>query len=115
MAAIPVTELPELKALLATMPWRFAKTYATTAPHEYMVRGPVTEVAFCQLHAAIEAHGVNLKFGPYRGRYLNLGDGWKYWHMGKSLSWNRTLNRDRVLDPDLWPPPAALAGPAPPR
>jgi len=99
--------MPELVQLLPSLPWRFAKTYAERAPHEYIVRTPAIEEAYVALWTAIEQHGTNAKFGPYRGRYLNLGDGFKYWHMTRYVRASRVLNRDKIIDPDLWPTAAA--------
>jgi hypothetical protein len=70
----PSTSL--LRALEAA-PWRFAVTYAKTAPHWY-----ITEQEAPALVAAMrEAIAKRGYWGTWRGRryrYLNVG-GWKYW------------------------------------
>jgi hypothetical protein len=96
-------ELAALREAVAGLTWTFAKTLAHI-PHEYVVRGRTApEDVYARLFEAIRTHGVNMKFGPYRNRYLHLGDGHKYWAMSNTLGWSRVINRDTVLNPADWP------------
>jgi hypothetical protein len=91
-------ELAWLRNEIAQLHWQWAKTYAQRAPHWYIVRKRTAPPdVFDRLAQAIRHYGINQRFGPYRGRYLHLGDGHKYWHMGVCI------NRDKMLDPADWP------------
>lgn len=78
---------PELLARLRAAPWRWAKTYALTAPHYYLLRKDDADLVET-LKALIRTQGYvkPWKDGrPYR--YLDL-DGWKYW------AFNTLVNRE---------------------
>jgi hypothetical protein len=98
------TELAELRELVAAQSWRFARTIPQW-PHAYIVRSPDNEALFARLYRAIRAHGQDQKFGPFRNRYLHLGDGWKYWAMDRDeelTAKTTVINRDQQLDPDTF-------------
>jgi hypothetical protein len=89
-------ELSELLPVLAGLPWTFAKTMPHV-PHEYVIRDRTVPVEVYQrIVNAIRRYGVNQQFGPYRGKYLVIGNH-KFW-----VIWP-VLNRDTVLDPADWP------------
>jgi hypothetical protein len=97
-------ELTALRAEVAKLTWIFAKTYAVHAPHWYVVRGRTCpEDVYARLFNGIRQYGMNQRYGPYRSRYLHLGDGFKYWAMTSQLRASRVINRDTVLDPADWP------------
>jgi hypothetical protein len=54
------------------------------------------------LFQAIRHFGVDMRFGPYRNRYLFLDDGHKYWASPR-IRTNVIINLDTVLDPRDWP------------
>jgi hypothetical protein len=90
-------ELAALLPILAGLSWTFAKTYAAYAPHEYVVRGRTVDAAtYTRVVAAIRAYGERGTYGPYRNKYLVIGE-FKYWSMGV------VINRDTVLRPEDWP------------
>src|SRR5215469_10672453 len=98
-------ELTALREALAGLTWTFAKTMAHI-PHEYIVRGKTApEETYVRLFEAIRRWGSNMRFGPYRGRYLFPDDGFKYWAMTWRLGDSRIINRDTVLRPEDWPSP----------
>jgi hypothetical protein len=85
------TELALLRAEVAKLQWTFAKTLAHI-PHEYVVRGKTVDAAtYTRIVNAIRTYGERGTYGPYAGRYLKPGDGWKYWCIPP------VINRDRVL------------------
>jgi hypothetical protein len=88
---------------VATLPWTFAKSVPHT-PHFYIVRARVPDEIFIRLFEAIRTHGVDQYYAPFRNRYLYLGDGFKYWAQPRDhdVRWARLLNRNDVLDPDVW-------------
>ena len=94
-------DLSELRELVAGLEWRFAKTMPEV-PHWYVVRKPEIEAIYVRLFRAIRAHGQDQKYGPYRGRYLHLGDGHKYWAMTTQEGQSRIINRDQQLDPETF-------------
>jgi hypothetical protein len=92
-------ELAELRELVAGLTWRVARTIPQW-PHSYIVRGRTAdEAVFLRLFRAIKAYGQDQKFGPFRNRYLHLGDGSKYWAMDKDEADATIINRDQALDP----------------
>jgi len=83
----------ELRVLVASMSWTWAKTYAERAPHWWSLEHKAPE-EHAILAVAIKAHGISIKFGKYYYRYLIPGDGFKYWRMGN------IINRATVTDDD---------------
>lgn len=76
------TELPEhLQTFVKFAPWRWARTYATTWPHFYVLRRDLDDGearAFTELLQHIREHGY---WGRFRERavwYYDF-DGWTYW------------------------------------
>ena len=109
----PADELAELRELMPALTWRVAKTMPEI-PHAYVVRSPENEAVYVRLFRAIRAHGLDQRFGPYRGRYLHLGDGWKYWAMTGAIGQSRIINRDQQLDPATFEVKETAAASAPP-
>ncbi len=85
---------PELKAFVATSRWTVAKTYASTWPHEYIVRHNVDERLFVELVHHIRAHGYDGFFYQKRLRYFD-DDRWVYWTMGAPVEETVIVNRCR--------------------
>ena len=85
-----MTELDQkqLELMLSEVKWTFAKTYAKTAPHEYIVNHQYPLV-FEQMCKLIDAEGYDRDFTlsghTNRYRYYNLG-GYKYWHFDTILN-----------------------------
>jgi hypothetical protein len=70
----------QLRALIATLHFRFAKTLAHM-PHEYVARTSDNQAAYAALLEAIRTYGVPGEFEGRRYRYLYPGDGWRYWQI----------------------------------
>lgn len=85
---------PELKMFVSTTRWAAASTYASTWPHEYIVRGGVDERLFLALVHHIRAHGYDAFFYRKRLRYFEE-DGWVYWTMGAPIDETVIVNRCR--------------------
>jgi hypothetical protein len=81
---------------LADQEFIFAKTYADTAPHEYIKRddydGEQLSV-FCDFIRHIRATGYEDNFYSTTYTYLDL-DGYKYWTMGNPIEKTRIINRE---------------------
>jgi hypothetical protein len=52
----------EVKAFVSTTKWTFAKTYASSWPHEYIVRRSVDEHLFVELVQHIRTYGYDAHF-----------------------------------------------------
>ena len=74
--------------------WKFARTYAKTAPHSYTVRDWVLdpEDDFSTMVRLIREHGRAERFYSKTYYYLYL-DGQKYWTMGKPVETTTLINR----------------------
>lgn len=84
-----------LRNFVQSCPWTFAKTYAETWPHHYIVRDRVDEDLFVHLVQHIRAHGYEANFYSRRITYFDE-DGLVYWTMGGCLEDTKVVNRCRV-------------------
>ena len=85
--------MPEkLQQFVASCFWTFAKTYASTWPHEYIVRERVDEGMFVLLVEHIRAHGYEDNFYAKRITYFDE-DGMVYWTMGSPIEKTIIVNR----------------------
>jgi len=74
-----------LKAFIADSTWIFAKTYATTWPHEYIVQERVDNDLFLELAGHIDTFGYESEFYSTKQIYFDFGDD-TYWHMGNIIN-----------------------------
>jgi hypothetical protein len=65
--------------------WIFAKTYAATWPHEYIVEQRVDRLLFKDLAEHIDTHGYESEFYTTKQIYFDH-DGLTYWHMGNIIN-----------------------------
>ena len=75
-----VTLPDEVKSFVGYTPWIFAKTYAKTWPHEYIVQEKVDNGLFLQLANHIDTFGHEEYFYKKKMVYFDY-DGHVYWHM----------------------------------
>jgi hypothetical protein len=79
-------DMPEpLRQFIAESKWTFAKTYATTWPHEYIVESQVDGERFAALAKHIDTHGYQAHFYRTQQTYYDY-DGLTYWHMGNIIN-----------------------------
>jgi hypothetical protein len=79
-------DFPEkLQQFIADSTWIFAKTYAATWPHEYIVQQKVDNELFLQLADHLDSHGYESEFYDTRQIYFDH-DGNTYWHMGNIIN-----------------------------
>ena len=71
--------------------WTFAKTYAKTWPHEYIVQEKVDNDLYLELAKHIDAFGHKEYFYKKQMTYFYNGNH-VYWHMGNII--NRCLPED---------------------
>jgi len=81
----------ELKDFISQQDWIFAKTYAETYPHEYIVQERVDSKLFILLAQHISANGYEEFFYKKKTLYLEY-DGYTYWHIENII--NRCVNKD---------------------
>ncbi len=81
-----------LSAFVANTKWTFAKTYADTWPHEYIVRSRVDETLFVQLVLHIRQNGYQGRFYRMSITYFDEG-GMTYWTMGEPIEKTTIVNR----------------------
>lgn len=94
-------------ATAPALPWKFAKTYAETAPHEYVVLGrygcSLSRDEFVRAAKVIATFGEPAKFHSMTGLYLTSPDGFtKWWTMDAELEATDLINQastDRVYGP----------------
>ena len=85
-------ELPEeLIEFIEKVTWIFAKTYAQTWPHEYIVQEKVDNELFLKLAAHIDTCGYEDYFYKTPQIYFKH-KGYTYWHMGDII--NRCISKD---------------------
>ncbi len=77
-----------LKLFIRNTSWVFAKTYAETWPHEYIVQERVDNDLFDKLANYIDRNGIPEYFYQKQMIYLEY-DGHVYWHMENII--NRCL------------------------
>ena len=82
----------EIKEFIQSTPWTFARTYAKTWPHHYIVRDRVDEALFVKLVEHIRKYGYEGSFYKKRMTYYDE-DGFTYWTMGEPVDVTEVINR----------------------
>ena len=87
------TNMPtsDLLTKINNQKWKFAKTYAKTAPHEYIVDEWNIEL-FKEICNLINSDGYEEMFYDKPFRYYNIGE-YKYWYCGNILNRCEIENR----------------------
>ena len=80
-----------LRTFIEESNWIFAKTYAETWPHEYIVEEKVDRALFYKLAEYIDSNGSPDYFYQKQMIYLEY-DGHVYWHMENII--NRCLPKE---------------------
>ena len=70
----------DVKIFIEECVWTFAKTYASTWPHEYIVQEQVDNGLFIKLAKHIDSYGHKKYFYSTQMIYFDY-DGKTYWHM----------------------------------
>lgn len=79
----PLSE--RLARFIKETPWTFAKTYARTWPHEYIVREKVDLELFEELAEHIDKFGYMSRFYEVTETYFDHA-GHTYWHMDNIIN-----------------------------
>ncbi len=89
----------ELMEFINSVEWTFAKTYAKTAPHEYVVKDKLASEEMKRVFESfvifIREHGYRAEFWGTTHTYLDV-DGKKYWTMGEPLEETDIINRSEI-------------------
>lgn len=88
--AIPFPE--HVRRFVESTPWTFAKTYAATWPHEYVVQNAENAAMIGALARHIFEHGVEGRFYSQVRKYHHEG-GKVYWSMGDTPEATTLINR----------------------
>ena len=89
----PDAPLPEdVRRFVESTSWRFAKTYAATWPHEYVVRTPENAAMLVALARHIFEHGKDGRFYSRISKYHHE-DGKVYWSMDRTPEATTLINR----------------------
>jgi hypothetical protein len=83
---------PKIRAFVDCQSWTFARTYAETWPHEYLVRDQVDDQLFVQLVNHIREYGYKAWFYDRQFTYFNEA-GMAYWTMGALVEETTIVNR----------------------
>ncbi|MEP7117662.1 MAG: hypothetical protein ABI880_08775 [Acidobacteriota bacterium] len=92
MRAEPVPFPDDLRAFVVSTPWTFAKTYAATWPHEYVVRTPDNAAMLVALARHIFEHGIDGRFYSRTYKYHHEA-GKVYWCMDPTAEAAELINR----------------------
>ena len=82
----------DVRAFVDTAAWRFARTYAATWPHEYVLRTNENAEVLLRLARHLFEHGVEERFYETVRRYHHE-DGWVYWSMDPTPEATDLVNR----------------------
>ncbi len=85
------TPFETLERFINESSWIYAKTYATTWPHEYIVQEQVDNDLFLALADHIDTNGYEARFYDKKQTYYDY-EGRTYWHMDNII--NRCLEAD---------------------
>ena len=81
-----------MRQFVDSVAWTFAKTYAATWPHEYLVRRPENAEMFDLLARHIFDHGVDGRFYSQVRKYHHEA-GMAYWSMDPTPESTTLINR----------------------
>ena len=79
------SDIQAFREFVRSSPWRFAKTYVESYPHEYTLEDSSQADNFWRAILCIERWGIDESFWNARRKYLHV-DERKYWHMGDASS-----------------------------
>src|SRR5215213_2299953 len=82
----------DIRSFVESTAWRFAKTYAATWPHEYVVRTTENAPMLLALARHIFEHGVDGRFYSQVRKYHHEG-GKVYWSMSETAGAAGLINR----------------------
>jgi hypothetical protein len=91
--SVPVVPFPDaVRRFVDATRWRFAKTYADTWPHEYVVQDAENASMILALARHIFEHGTEGRFYSQIRKYLHE-DGKVYWSMDPTPEATTLINR----------------------
>ena len=89
---MPVPFPDEVRRFVEATSWRFAKTYAATWPHEYVVRTPENAAMILALAQHIFTHGTDGRYYAQVRPYHHEA-GKVYWTMDSTAEGTQLVNR----------------------
>lgn len=90
-------QIDRITSYIDSVEWKFAKTYANTAPHEYTIRkwNPNLDDMFVEMAQFIREWGYVEYFYRTPFRYFNFGE-LKYWTMNETIENTNIINRAMI-------------------
>lgn len=89
---MPVPLPEDVRRFVESARWTFARTYAATWPHEYIVRNPENAAMILALARHIFEHGTSGRFYSQVRKYHHEG-GKVYWSMDSTPERTGLVNR----------------------
>ena len=93
--------IDEVREFIKSQEWTFAKTYAKSAPHEYIIKSTDNENGFERFAQFIRDYGFIAYYFKRTGKYFIYGD-YYYWTMGNPIPETTVLNRAQLADYNLY-------------
>ena len=93
----------DFRSFVHRFTWTFAKTYAETAPHEYVALNKVgghNKEAFVKAAQFIRDNGFRAMYYTRDGFYYSLEEHY-YWTMDENIADTNLVNRARLSDYEL--------------
>jgi hypothetical protein len=92
----PSLSMDEMRAFIAAHHWKFATTFAKTAPHWYTLeKNCRTSVEFYRAVATIRRVGYGMRYYSAAMIYLDV-DQWYYWTCGYPVEDTELINRAEI-------------------
>jgi len=91
-----IVKIKEIQDFIKKNNWVFAKTYAKSFPHEYVVKNDDNKKDFEAFVKFIQTKGEVRKFFKEDFRYYFI-DGYKYWTMGSAPEKTIIINREEMV------------------
>lgn len=99
-------DLALFREMVSKKSWIFAKTYAKTAPHEYVLRNMYSKPEFDRMVKIIRHYGFMARYDNCEPTIYFIDGDYYYWTMGapvkKTIVINRALLADVTLENGQW-------------
>lgn len=89
---MPIPLPDDVRRFVESTTWKSAKTYATTWPHEYVVRTPDNALVLLAVARHVFDHGIDGRFYSQIRKYHHEG-GKVYWSMDPTPEATDLINR----------------------
>jgi len=98
---IEAEDLALFREMVSKGTWIFAKTYAKTAPHEYVLRKMYSNPEFDRMVKIIRHYGFMARYYNYPPTVYFIDREYYYWTMGAPVKKTIVINRASLADVTL--------------